>query len=115
MKNGCKLELNDGNIYQGVIPAIVCVITGLILVNLVTFQNLLQLSPNWSSQAKKSIEVYDRYELKLLRTVVNQIPGIFKLNLSTVLRVRKLRLQQKAEKATTEGGENQSCLVMVST
>ena len=59
----CKLELNDGNKYQGVISAIVCVRTVLILANLVTFQNLLQLLPTRSSQAKKSIKVYDRYEL----------------------------------------------------
>ena len=72
----CKLELNDGNSYQGVVSAIVCVITVLILANLVTFQNLLQLSPTWSSQMKKNIKIYDRYELKSLRTVVNHNPGI---------------------------------------
>ena len=94
----CTLELNDGNNYQGVISAIICVITVLILANLVTFQNSLQLSPTWSSQVKKNIKVYDRCELKSLRTMVNHNPGILKLNLSTVFRVRKLKLQRKSRK-----------------
>ena len=45
-----------------------------------------------------NIKVYDIYELKSLRTVVNHNPGIFKLNLSTVLTVRKLKLQRKSRK-----------------
>ena len=76
----CKMELNDGNNYQGVIIAIVCVIIMLILANLVMFWNPLQLLPTWSSQTKESIIVYDRYELKSLRTVVNHNPRIFELN-----------------------------------
>ena len=88
----CQMELNDRNNYQVVISANVCVITVLILANLVTFWNLLQLSPTWSSQVKENIIVYDRYELKSLRTMVNHNPGFCKLNLSTVVRVRKLKL-----------------------
>ena len=100
----CKIELNDGNNYQGVISAIVCVITVLILANLVYFWTLLQLSPTWSSQVKEN-KVYDRYELKSLRTVVNHNPGIFKLKLSTILRVRKLKLQRKSTKGHHGGVE----------
>ena len=36
--------------------------------------------------------------LKSLRTMVNHSPGIVKLNLSTVLRVSKLKLQRKSRK-----------------
>ena len=97
------MELNDRNNYQGVISAIVCVITVIILANLVTFQNLQPLSPTCSSQAKENIKVYGRYELKLLRTVVNNNPRIFKLNLGTVLRVRKLKLQRKRRKGHHRG------------
>ena len=47
----CKMELNDGNNYQGIILAI--------LTNLVMFWNLLQLSSTWSNQAKGNIKVYE--------------------------------------------------------
>ena len=69
------------------------------------FSESSAIIPTWSSQVKENIKVYDRYELKSLRTVVNHNPGIFKLNLSTVLRVRKLKLQRKSRKGHCGGME----------
>ena len=69
-----KLELNGGHNYQGVISAIVlhhnCAYFG----QFSDFSESSAIITPWSSQAKKNIEVYDRYELKSLRMVVKHNP-----------------------------------------